>query len=38
MLECGNVTSIPRVEEGAENYDEKKNLFRGPDYLIFGYC
>ena len=24
----GKVASIPRVEEGAENYDDKKTLFR----------
>jgi hypothetical protein len=38
MLECGNVVSIPRVEEGSEKHDEKKNSLRGPDYLIFSCC
>jgi hypothetical protein len=38
MLECGNVASIPRVEEGSEKYDEKKIFSRGPDNLIFGCC
>ena len=28
----------PRVEEGSEKYDEKKNSLRAPDYLIFGCC
>jgi hypothetical protein len=38
MLECGNVASIPRVEEGSERYDDKKIFPRGPDNLNFGYC
>ena len=28
MLECGNVASIPRVEEESEKYDEKKKSKR----------
>ena len=38
MVCIGKVTSIPRVEEGSEKSDEKKNSLRDPDYLIFRCC